>query len=258
MRNRMLKPLMPLDRINRIMKNGGFPDINQRFHMRDTKAATYETKSLNELFSIQIRHIPWKRIFDLLFSLTVLLFAAPLFLSLYLAVRLTSKGPGVYSHERIGRGGIPFRCYKFRTMYADADARLEEILSRCPEKKAEWDANHKLKEDPRITKLGAFLRKTSLDELPQFWNVVKGDLSVVGPRPVVKKELLKHFGPKASKILSIRPGLTGIWQVSGRSNTCYQERIRLDEAYVDTHSFFGDLKLIFLTIPQMIFSKGAY
>jgi undecaprenyl-phosphate galactose phosphotransferase len=143
-------------------------------------------------------------------------------------------------------------------MYPDADARLEEILKSCPHRRAEWEAFHKLKDDPRITKIGAFLRKTSLDELPQFWNVLVGDLSVVGPRPVVQKELLKHFGPKAGKILSIRPGLTGIWQVSGRSNTCYRERIRLDEHYVDHHSFIGDLKLIFKTVPQMIFSKGAY
>ena len=208
--------------------------------------------------SDKIRHIPWKRAFDFFFSLFVLIVASPLFLTLWIIVRLSSKGPVIYSHERIGRGGVPFQCYKFRSMYPDADIRLEEILKSCPLKKEEWEATHKLKQDPRITKIGAFLRKTSLDELPQFWNVLIGDLSVVGPRPVVEKEILNHFGPKANKILSIRPGLTGIWQVSGRNNTCYQERLRLDEHYVDNHSFLGDLKLIFKTIPEMIFSKGAY
>lgn len=214
--------------------------------------------SLKDMLSVKVRHIPWKRAFDVFFSLFVLIFASPLFITLFLLVKFSSKGPAVYSHERIGRGGKPFRCYKFRSMYSDADIRLEEILKSCPEKREEWEKFHKLKDDPRITKIGAFLRKTSLDELPQFWNVVIGDLSVVGPRPVVKNEIIKHFGVKANKILSIRPGLTGIWQVSGRSNTSYQERIRLDEQYVDHHSFLGDLKLIFLTIPQMIFSKGAY
>ncbi len=207
---------------------------------------------------VKVRHIPWKRIFDLLFSSFILVVASPIYFIIFLLVKLSSKGPAVYSHERIGRGGKPFRCYKFRSMYPDADQRLEEILKSSPELRAEWEATHKLKNDPRITKIGAFIRKTSLDELPQFWNVLKGDLSVVGPRPVVKKEIMTHFGPKAVKILSIRPGLTGIWQVSGRNNTCYKERIRLDEHYVDHHSFLGDLTLIFKTVPQMIFSKGAY
>lgn len=212
----------------------------------------------NDFPKVEVRHIPWKRVFDILFSIFFITVAFPIYLLLFILVKFSSKGPAVYSHERIGRGGKPFRCYKFRSMYPDADARLDEILKSCPEKRAEWESTHKLKNDPRITKIGAFLRKTSLDELPQFWNVLKGDLSVVGPRPVVKNEILNHFGPKAGKILSIRPGLTGIWQVSGRSNTCYRERIRLDEHYVDNYSFVGDIKLIFKTVPQMIFSKGAY
>lgn len=216
----------------------------------------------------EVRHLPVKRAFDILFSLCALTFGLPLFLSIAAAIKLTSPGKTVYSHERIGRGGKPFPCYKFRTMYADADARLQELLANNPDMKKEWDASHKLKNDPRVTPIGLFLRKTSLDELPQFWNVLKGDLSVVGPRPVVQAEVTKHLGIKAAKILSVRPGLTGIWQVSGRSDTSYTTRIHLDEKYVDRvhqrNSRFSldviamDIKLIAKTIPSMISSKGAY
>jgi undecaprenyl-phosphate galactose phosphotransferase len=143
-------------------------------------------------------------------------------------------------------------------MYPDADKRLKEILDSCPHLLQEWELCHKLKSDPRITPFGNFLRKTSLDELPQFWNVLKGDLSVVGPRPVVKAELEKHLTGQAEKILAIRPGLTGPWQVSGRSDTSYQKRVELDLHYVNNQSFWWDLVLVFKTIPAMIFTKGAY
>jgi undecaprenyl-phosphate galactose phosphotransferase len=144
-------------------------------------------------------------------------------------------------------------------MYVDADQRLKDLLARDLHLRAEWGKNYKLKNDPRTTLLGAFLRKTSLDELPQFWNVLKGDLSVVGPRPVVREEITKYYHVKAYKILSIRPGLTGIWQVSGRSDIpSYEARIQMDEYYVDHHSFLLDMKLIAKTIPAMLFSKGAY
>lgn len=206
----------------------------------------------------EIRRIPIKRCFDLFFSLFVLIIFSPVLLTIALLILGTSKGKIVFSHERVGRGGKPFRCYKFRTMYSDADKRLKEILSQDPVLKNEWERNYKLKNDPRITSIGAFLRKTSLDEMPQFWNVLKGDLSVVGPRPVIKEEVEKHFKVKAAKILSIRPGLTGLWQVSGRSNISYEARISLDEHYVDNLSLWLDIKLIAKTIPAMIFSRGAY
>jgi undecaprenyl-phosphate galactose phosphotransferase len=175
-----------------------------------------------------------------------------------LAIRLTSKGKAIYSHERIGRGGKPFNCYKFRTMYRNADQRLQEILESDPQLREEWQKSFKLKNDPRITPIGKILRKTSFDELPQFWNVLKGDLSIVGPRPVVKEEINQYFGVKAYKILSVRPGITGLWQVSGRSDTSYETRIHLDEKYVDNHSLLLDLKLVLKTIPCMVRSKGAY
>lgn len=206
----------------------------------------------------EIKRIPTKRGFDLLFSLFALTIATPILFIIALIIKLSSRGKLIYSHERIGRGGRPFRCYKFRTMYADADQRLKDLLASDPTLKAEWERNFKLKNDPRVTPFGAFLRKTSLDELPQFWNVLKGDLSVVGPRPVVREEVEKHFGEKASKILSIRPGLTGLWQVSGRSDISYQKRIALDEIYIDQRSLWLDITLIARTIPAMISSRGAY
>lgn len=205
-----------------------------------------------------VKHLPVKRGFDILFSFCALVFCLPLFILLIILIRLTSKGQAIYSQKRIGRGGKPFLCYKFRSMYQDADARLKELLDSCPELRKEWSETRKLKKDPRVTRVGAFLRKTSFDELPQFWNVLKGDISVVGPRPVVEEEVINCLGEKASKILSVRPGLTCIWQVSGRSDTSYTKRIQLDEEYIDNRSFIFDLKLIAKTLPSMIFSKGAY
>lgn len=199
-----------------------------------------------------------KRTFDILFSLAVLTLLSPLFLVIAFLIRLTSRGNPIFGHTRIGRGGKPFTCYKFRTMYADAPSRLQELLNQRKDLKEEWEQAHKLKNDPRVTPLGNLLRKTSLDELPQFWNVLKGNLSVVGPRPVVEKELETHFGTKAPLIISVRPGVTGLWQVSGRSNTSYAERVLLDETYIKTQSFFLDLKLIAKTLPAVFFSKGAY
>lgn len=211
-----------------------------------------------EELSFDIKHIPAKRIFDLIFSSSVLIVCAPILLILAAAIRYGSKGMPIYSHERIGRGGKPFRCYKLRTMYVDADNRLNELLKSDPALMQEWKASRKLKNDPRVTPLGKLLRKTSLDEFPQFWNVLKGDLSIVGPRPVVYEEVINHFGEKAPKILSVRPGLTCIWQVSGRNDVSYAQRIELDEEYVDKRTLIMDIKLILKTIPSMIFSRGAY
>lgn len=207
----------------------------------------------------RIKHIPIKRCFDILFSLLCLIIGIPVFLIIAGLIFFTSRGKIIYSHERIGRGGKPFSCYKFRSMYPNADQRLKELLSNNPDLRQEWQKTFKLKQDPRITPIGSFLRKTSLDELPQLWNVLRGDLSMVGPRPVIKEEIEKYYCLKANKILSVRPGLTGLWQVSGRSDIqCYQKRIQLDEFYVDHQSFLLDLKLIAKTIPTVIFSKGSY
>ncbi len=215
--------------------------------------------TINWPLNCTIKHIPVKRGFDIFFSLLGFVIFAPFFLLIALLLFITSPGKIIYSHERIGRGGKPFKCYKFRTMYFNADKRLNDLLAKHPELKSEWEQSFKLKKDPRITPIGRFLRKTSLDEIPQFWNVLKGDLSIVGPRPVVKEELTKYYNVKAYKILSIRPGLTGVWQVSGRNNIrTYDERIAMDEFYIDHQSLLLDMKLIAKTFPVMLFSRGAY
>ena len=226
-------------------------DINQL-------SAVSQTFALPLPLEFPIKHSVIKRTFDILFSLSCVVLTAPIMLFIALAVRLFSKGQVVYAHERIGRGGKPFKCYKFRTMYPDADERLKMLLEQHPSLREEWEASHKLKNDPRVTPIGKFLRSTSLDEFPQFINVLKGDLSVVGPRPVVRAEINKHIRHKATKILSVRPGITGLWQVSGRSDTSYEKRIALDERYVDEVSLLMDVKIILKTLPAMVSSKGAY
>jgi exopolysaccharide production protein ExoY len=199
-----------------------------------------------------------KRTFDVLFSLGAMLFFVPLGLIIALLIKLTAPGPVFYSSKRVGKDGQPILCWKFRTMIQDADKKLLELLRENPKLKQEWDIYFKLKDDPRISGIGKILRKTSLDELPQFYNVLKGDLSVVGPRPVTEEEIRKYFGPKAPKILSVRPGLTGIWQTSGRSLLTFEERIQLEESYIDRQSLTLDLRIIFKTIPAMFFTKGAF
>lgn len=199
-----------------------------------------------------------KRVFDVLFSLGAMIFFLPLGIIVALLIKITSPGPIFYSSKRVGKDGHPIYCWKFRTMFENADKKLFDLLKENPKLKQEWDTYFKLKEDPRISSLGKILRKTSLDELPQFYNVLKGDLSVVGPRPVTQEEIRKYFGQKASKILSVRPGLTGIWQTSGRSLLTFEERVRLEESYIDRQSLTLDLRIIFKTIPAMFFTKGAF
>lgn len=199
-----------------------------------------------------------KRGFDILFSLFILVLFSPLFILIGLGIYFTSKGPIIYGHTRVGLHGRLFKCYKFRTMYLDAECKLEALLKNDNKLQEEWKNHFKLKNDPRVTKIGGFLRKTSLDELPQFWNVILGHLSVVGPRPVSPEEIKLYYKGKASKILSIRPGITGLWQISGRSSLHYHKRVVLDVYYTDTHHFWMDLKLIIKTVPSILFRKGAF
>lgn len=207
---------------------------------------------------IAIQHDPLKRIFDIAFSLAVLLLLLPFLGPLALGIKMTSPGPVLYWHNRLGRGGRTIRCAKFRTMYVDGDRRLRELLVRFPKARAEWDKYRKLKDDPRVTSLGKFLRKTSLDELPQFWNVLTGEMSVVGPRPIVNEEYERHYKRFAHQILSVRPGLTGYWQVSGRNRIGSADKARMEAEYAQKRSFVQDLAIIVRTIPAMISSKGAY
>lgn len=181
----------------------------------------------------------------------------PFLLYLALAVKMSSRGPIFFGHSRIGRNGRRFKAWKFRTMFQDSSVVLENYLEANPEAKEEWDRDHKLRYDPRITRIGRFLRKTSLDEIPQLWNVICGDMSLVGPRPIVTDEVPK-YGPYYAFYTMVKPGITGLWQVSGRNNTTYDERVQLDAYYVRNWSPWMDIVLLFKTIRIVLFAKGAY
>ena len=201
----------------------------------------------------------FKKFFDLLFSLLFLIFSIPLFLIISLLIKLSSRGPIFFLQERIGKKNIPFKCIKFRTMYPEAKDILENILMKDKNLKKEFEETHKLKNDPRITNIGKLLRKTSLDELPQFINVLKGEMSIVGPRPIVKDEK-KKYGKNLKKVLSIKPGITGLWQVSGRNNLTYKKRVSLDLNYVSNYNLFMDIRILIRTFGVILFplDRGAY
>lgn len=205
----------------------------------------------------------WKRTFDIIFSVLILLLTAPLMLLIMLLIKIDSRGPILYRHRRITATGREFECLKFRTMIVHADKRLHELLAGDPALAEEWRRNFKLKNDPRVTRMGRFLRRTSLDEFPQFINVLKGEMSVVGARPVVGRELEEYYKgngeQSAGRYVSMKPGITGPWQVTKRSDTeNYQERVELDDWYVLNYSFICDLKIIIKTIGCMISGNGAY
>jgi Undecaprenyl-phosphate galactose phosphotransferase WbaP len=197
-----------------------------------------------------------KRLMDtVLAGLGVLVFS-PLLLVLAVLVKLTSRGPVLFGHRRLGEGGTPIRVYKFRSMVVDAEVRLQEVLAADPSLRAEYEATYKLKQDPRVTRLGRWLRRTSMDELPQLFNVLRGDLSLVGPRPIVADEIAK-YGSASAVILRVRPGVTGLWQVSGRSDVDYGERVRLDMEYITHWSLWLDLRILAATLPAVLRRKGA-
>ena len=197
-----------------------------------------------------------KAVFDRLFAACALVALAPVFLAVTVALLVTDGRPVFFGHARIGRDGRSFRCWKFRTMVVDADARLEAYLAANPAMREEWELRRKLTNDPRVNRLGVFLRKTSLDELPQFWNVLRGDMALVGPRPVPEPELA-YYGLYLADYTSVRPGLTGAWQVSGRSETTYAERVALDVRYVRNFTFWGDLKIVLRTVHCVVAMVGA-
>ena len=198
-----------------------------------------------------------KRALDLVLAMIALILFSPLILMVALAIWLTDPGPVFYGHRRVGLGGRAFRCLKFRSMASDGDRVLEAHLAAHPEARAEWQATRKLKDDPRVTRLGRVLREYSVDELPQLINVLRGEMSFVGPRPVVAEELAR-FGPQAALYLAARPGITGLWQVSGRSDTTYEERVALDSRYVTTWSILGDLWIVLRTVPAVLGARGSY
>lgn len=194
-----------------------------------------------------------KRSLDVAGASVLLLASLPLLVVIALAVKLTSTGPVLFSQPRLGRGGRLFRCLKFRTMVADAELQLMSDQ----EMSCEFDDNFKIKNDPRVTRVGGLLRRTSLDELPQLWNVFRGDMSLIGPRPIVENELRK-YGPFGDRLLTVKPGLGGLWQVSGRSDTTYAERVALDMAYIDSRSTLLDLRILAQTALVVLKGEGAY
>ncbi len=198
-----------------------------------------------------------KRCMDLVAATVGSIAISPLLFYLAVAVKMSSRGPIVYSHERIGKNGRRFKAWKFRTMFQNADQLLELYLDEHPELLEEWQRDHKLKFDPRVTRIGRFMRKISFDELPQLWNVIRGDMSLVGPRPIVEAEIEK-YGQYYGLYTMVTPGITGLWQISGRNNTTYDERVQLDAYYVRNWSPWMDVYLLLRTIRIVLFAKGAY
>ena len=200
-----------------------------------------------------------KRIGDIIFSLLVLTLGSPIFILIGILVKLSSPGSVFYIQKRVGRNYREFGCIKFRTMHKDADNLLPNLLEKYPLMRKEFEKDFKLRQDPRITKLGRFLRRSSLDELPQFFNVLKGEMSVVGPRPIVSNEINK-YSLFMEEVISVRPGLTGLWQVSGRNNLSYKKRVELDLVYARNRNFLLDLEIIILTLGVLLFpmDRGAF
>lgn len=197
-----------------------------------------------------------KRVSDIIGVILLGILALPLIALIALAIKLDSKGPVIYGHRRSGRGGQAFLAWKFRSMVVDADTVLTDHLLRDPKAREEWESKQKLRDDPRVTRVGRFLRKSSLDELPQLWNVLVGEMSLVGPRPIVNAE--KHrYRERISLYERVLPGLSGLWQVSGRNDTTYEERVQLDSYYVRNWSFWLDVCILARTIPALIFGRGA-
>jgi len=203
--------------------------------------------------------IGWKskRIFDVLIASITLIVFLPLFAFVVLMLKLTDPGPVIFRHIRVGQGGRRFACFKFRSMVLDSDKVLKTLLESDPAARKEWDRTQKLANDPRITPVGKFLRQSSLDELPQLINVIRGDMSLVGPRPIVPSELTR-YGDKLSLYLQARPGITGIWQVSGRNDCGYDRRIEMDANYVRNWRFSTDFVILLRTLGAVLAQRGSY
>jgi exopolysaccharide production protein ExoY len=221
------------------------------FHNRATTRGRYLNKDAG---------LTLKRAIDISGAILLLILVAPLFLIVALTISIKGgPGPIIYRQERIGRAGRRFLCLKFRTMHSDAEDALRDLLAQDPHAKAEWERTQKLTRDPRVSQIGHVLRTTSLDELPQLWNVLRGDMSLVGPRPVTSGEMRKWYevlgGAAAYK--TVRPGITGLWQVSGRNRTTYESRVALDRHYVENLSLRNDTIILFRTFGAVIRRVGA-
>jgi lipopolysaccharide/colanic/teichoic acid biosynthesis glycosyltransferase len=197
------------------------------------------------------------RALDIVVAIVALILLAPVFLLVTVAIWTSRSGPILFRQQRIGLHGKPFTCLKFRTMRVDADVHLQRLLETCPVSRQEWEQDQKLRQDPRVTQFGTFLRRSSIDELPQLFNVLAGDMSIVGPRPIVSSEA-KRYGRYIRYYHAMRPGITGIWQVSGRNNTSYRRRIACDIVYSRSQSLETNLKIMASTVPVVLKARGAY
>ena len=198
-----------------------------------------------------------KYLFDMVLTIVGTICISPFLVIIAIWIYKDSPGPVIFKHMRVGKDGKEFPCYKFRSMCVDAKEKLEELLKNDPEARAEWERDFKLKHDPRITKSGAFLRKTSLDELPQIFNVLKGEMSLVGPRPIIKAEM-ERYGNYIDDYLMVRPGIAGMWQCSGRNDIDYTERVHMDSWYVRNWSVWLDIMILWRTFKAVFAKKGAY
>jgi undecaprenyl-phosphate galactose phosphotransferase len=265
----ILAPNMPKHKLTLLVESL-FPVVKNVSYVPDTEEMPISNMELRPLYSENMVVISvknnlsraynriFKRIFDLVVATLGTIAISPILLGIALAIKRASPGPVFYSHKRIGHNGEYFQCWKFRSMVVDSDVKLKEYLEANPEARIEWEENQKLKNDPRVTKIGHILRKTSLDELPQLWNVIKGEMSLVGPRPIVDNEVEK-YGIYFADYKMVKPGMTGLWQTSGRSDTSYPRRVRMDAWYVRNWNVWLDISLLVKTV-KVVFSKqsGAY
>ena len=199
-----------------------------------------------------------KTAFDYILTLVGAVFISPLLVYIAYRIKKEDPGPVFFAHTRIGKDGKPFPCYNFRSMVVNSQEMLQKYLAENPAAREEWERDFKLKDDPRVTPIGKFLRSTSLDELPQIFNVLRGEMSLVGPRPVIQEELDKYYGETAKLYCTVKPGITGLWQVSGRSDIGYDERVALDATYIKYRSMWGDIVILWKTIGVVLMKKGAY
>ncbi len=227
------------------------------FETKDTKVKINGARKRRKNIKFDAVGGGMKRSLDIILATVGLVLLSPLFLLVSIAVKLSSSGPVLFGHTRIGYGGETFKCWKFRSMAANGQEILERHFNDFPEDKQEWDANRKLQNDPRVTWFGKILRTYSVDELPQLLNVLLGQMSLVGPRPVVQDEL-NFYGSNADFYLRTRPGITGLWQTSGRSDVDYSQRVSLDTEYVNNWSHWQDFKIILRTIPAVLSAEGSY
>ena len=257
-------PALSRARLLEVIRHTSFSHLLLLPDLLDVSSVWVEARDVGGTLGLEIRNnllqrssLAAKRLLDLALIGIVAPLILPLCGVISILVKLLSPGPAFYSQGRVGRAGEIIRVWKFRTMLENADELLQQFLIKNPELRSEWLKDHKLKDDPRITSLGRFLRKTSLDELPQLWNVVRGEMSLVGPRPIVSAEIEK-FGDSYRMYTRVPPGITGPWQVSGRNKLSYDERVRLNELYVRNWSVWLDLFILFKTIRVVLSSDGAY